>query len=297
MYNYAILDPRNPAKAPEAVEANDKVFSAAVGVYGIEISVPALAARCVGNLDPQHSGGMNVAACEAALTCELPPPGATLATVRPDADSVTAMAVLAARKMAGDGYPWPGALFDESRVRLIAKADTAPSGPWRKDYSPPADFARANSIAMDTRSPLWERVEKIYLWIRNYGPLSDCPMPDHSGVEVHLSECGRYAVARADGVAGRGACGAGYRVAPIVIAINEAFAMRGEPPHRKYTVARWNSTHVPMNWAGMLEELNQLEPGWAGSGDSICGSPQGTASTLSLSEVIGIVERHLPPTE
>lgn len=289
MYNYAILDPRNPAKAPEAVEANDKVFSAAVGVYGIEISVPALAARCVGNLDPQHSGGMNVAACEAALTCELPPEGATLATVRPDADSVLAMAVITMR---AGGRP-----IDESKIRLIGASDSAPNGPWRKGYHPPKEFAQVNMLTMNHVDSMIGRVDRLIDWIEGFGRLPDVEPVDNSEFDIEPSKDGRYVVVRANGSAGRGACGAGYQSAPIVIALNEAFSMRGEEPHRKYTIARWNSTHVPMDWAGMLEELNQLEPGWGGAGNSICGSPQGTASTLSLSEVIGIVERHLPPTE
>src|SRR3989338_3386224 len=83
-YNYALLDPRN---IPAAAEANDKVF--ANPVYGIEVTVPALAKRCIFNLDPQHSGGdANRAAIEDALTAELPTEGSTLATVRADLDAV-----------------------------------------------------------------------------------------------------------------------------------------------------------------------------------------------------------------
>jgi hypothetical protein len=94
MYKFALLDPR---PIPAAVEANEKVFVTGP-VYGIEVTVPALAALCIYNLDPQHSGGdASTAAIEAALTEELPLAGTTLATVRADLDAVGAMAVFALR--------------------------------------------------------------------------------------------------------------------------------------------------------------------------------------------------------
>src|SRR3990167_785149 len=89
MYQFATIDPRN---IPAAAEANDKVF--ANPVYGIEVTVPALAKRCTFNLDPQHSGGdANRAAIEDALTAELPSEGSTLATVRAGLDAAGSLAI------------------------------------------------------------------------------------------------------------------------------------------------------------------------------------------------------------
>lgn len=95
MYTPALLDPR---KGDEAAKHNEAIFASGK-VLGIEVTVPALAARCdLGNIDPQHSGGdVSLAAIEAALTCKLPPDGAVLTTIRPDLDSVGAMAVLEIR--------------------------------------------------------------------------------------------------------------------------------------------------------------------------------------------------------
>ena len=96
MYGYELLDPR---PIPAAATANDRVFGFGVPVYGIEVTVPALAARCVYNLDPQHTGGdANLAAIEAALTEELPPMGTILATIRADLDAVGAMAIIVLRE-------------------------------------------------------------------------------------------------------------------------------------------------------------------------------------------------------
>lgn len=284
MYHFANLDPR-----PDGAAANQQIFDAATGgVYGIEVTVPSLAAQCgLGNLDPQHTEGRNIAACVAALDCPLPQDGATLVTVRPDADSVLAMAVLERRAL--------GVCIREDRVKIIGSADSAPSGPWVRNYRPPAIFAAVSAVAMNHRETIERRVTLLGGWLGGgNGIFPVAPVNDEIMDEImsNLGPCGRYAVVRADGPAGKGACGAGYWLAPVVVAVNEAFSMRGEAPHRKYTIARWNATHVPMNWDGMLADLRTLEPGWGGS-SSICGSPQGVGSTLTLDQVVAVVERHL----
>jgi hypothetical protein len=255
-------------------------------VFGVEVTVPALATRCnLGNLDPQHSEGRNVAACVAALDCELPPDGATLVTVRADADSVAAMAILDGRLRGQDAYLRP------EIVDAIGRGDSAPDGPWIRDYRPSREFTAANRVAMNHREPIRSRVAEMAGLLSGAIKIS-VPTEDYSTVDVKVSRDGRYAVARADGPAGRGACAAGYRHAPVVVAVNRAFSLRGEEPHRKYTIARWNATHVPMDWDGMLAELRALEPGWGGS-SSICGSPQGVASMLTMGQVTEIVDRYL----
>ena len=94
-FNFATLDPR-PGLA--ATETNDKVFSHGP-VYGIEVTVPALAKCCTFNLDPQHTGSdAKRTAIEDALIAKLPSEGTTLATVRADLDAVGSMAVLSLRK-------------------------------------------------------------------------------------------------------------------------------------------------------------------------------------------------------
>lgn len=284
MYTYAAFDPRNISAA---IATNDQVFAdAPVGVYGVEVTVPALASQCaLGNLDPQHTGGQNLAACVAALSYPLPPAGATLATVRADADSVLAMAVLELRANGAEGW-------DVAKVAVIGNADSAQVGPWRRDYTPPVEFSQVNAVAMNHRIPLAERVATLIDWLNGSGQLPPARPPvDRSIFDVTLSGCGRYVVVGAEGAAGAGACGEGYRHAPVVIAINNTFQLRGGEPHLKYTIARWNNT-VDMDWMGMVEDLNSLETGWGGT-SSIVGSPQGVGSTLTLDQVKEILTRHL----
>lgn len=289
MYRYAYAT-FQLGRSEEANRANQKLLAELGDLYGIEVTIPALAKLCtLGNLDPQHSGGQaNTAACVAALTCALPPDGATLVTTRPDADSVAAMAVLLLRSEGHDRE----AIVENGFLEEIAAGDCAPDGPWIQDYVPPAGFSAANQVAMNFRKGLDARVNTIASALLGVG--LSAPVPnDYSQITVTLAANGRIAVALADGPAGKGACGAGYRHAPVVVTLNEEFSLRGEAPHRKFTVARWNATHVDMDWAGMLTELQELEPGWGGSA-SICGSPQGEGSTLTLEQVVSIVERHLP---
>lgn len=285
MYQYAAFQ---MGRTEEAQQANQEL-AARGNLYGVEVTIPALAKLCVlGNLDPQHSGGQaNIPACLAALTCELPPFRATLVTARPDADSVTAMAVLALRAQG-----WSVQEISCSLLAAIAAGDCAPDGPWIRDYTPPVGFAAANAVAMSFRESLDSRVNTIAAALMGAVQLGTPAPADHSAIKITLTAGGRIAVALADGPAGKGACGAGYREAPVVVALNEAFSLRGETPHRKFTVARWNATHVQMDWDSMLQELQALEPGWGGS-SSICGSPQGEGSTLTLEQVLEVVERHL----
>lgn len=90
MFNFVILDPR---PIPAAKEANEKIFADG-SVFGIEVTIPELAKRCVGNIDPQHTGGdVTRAAIEEAMVVDLPS-APTIATVRPDLDSIGAMAIM-----------------------------------------------------------------------------------------------------------------------------------------------------------------------------------------------------------
>ena len=124
-YTYGLLDPRVGA-------AGDNLPLLGATTLGIEVTVPELARRCgLGNIDPQHGGGVGIgaagaaAAIEACLTVTPPPAGATLVTVRPDLDAFGAMALLAFRRA---DRP-PSAAMRE-RIDRAARADRFDHGPW-----------------------------------------------------------------------------------------------------------------------------------------------------------------------
>ena len=171
MYSYATFDPR---PIPAAQKANDKVFINPV--YGIEVTVPALAKRCAFNLDPQHSGGdANRAAIEDAFKAELPPAGTTLATVRADLDSIGAMAIFSLRSEGADLTP------ATDRIELIAMSDKFARGGWPgvrplpnmehlyDDSTASAEtdtrLAPIAAAVSDFKVPLETRVESLKKWL------------------------------------------------------------------------------------------------------------------------------------
>src|SRR3989344_6635553 len=91
-YTVGLLDPR-----PQGEEGNEALLGAKT--MGLEVTIPALAARCGrGNVDPQHLGGdSTTTAIEVALSMKLPRSRTVFVTIRADADSVGAMAVLTIR--------------------------------------------------------------------------------------------------------------------------------------------------------------------------------------------------------
>lgn len=123
---------------------------------GIEVTDTDLASACqLGNIDPQHghhqswTGWPAHVKGEAAilfalrLPLGLVEPGAVLATVRPDLDSVGAMAVMVLRSACGFAAPYVGhqSPLDPGRVNavdigvterieVIARADSFRPGPW-----------------------------------------------------------------------------------------------------------------------------------------------------------------------
>ena len=187
-YRFALLDLR---PIPAAEEGNAKLLGP--NTLGIEVTIPALAARCgLGNLDPQHSGGdASRAALEEALNwrtygpeAELPPDGATLATVRADLDAVGAMAVFSLRREVDWGEDEENPLLESEflgRIGMIAESDKfgrgcwpgqrpLPSGdnPWPEGSASAESSRPLAAIAaavMDFKVPLTDRVSVMERWL------------------------------------------------------------------------------------------------------------------------------------
>ncbi len=322
---FAVLDPRSVSAA---LEANDKVFTGLV--YGIEVTVPALAKRCTFNVDPQHSGGYgnHLAAIEVALeiilqnnkgrpccgsfwdvpscpNCDeyhrpepLPKSGVTLATVRPDLDSVGTMAIFAINFR---GENLESAL---ERVAIVATADKFASGRYpgakplpSKDNPWPASteqslVAIAAAVA-DFKVPLEVRVATMEQWLlTGKEPEQYRVQVDKERTDLVIAlEAGQIETDVKDGVAvvkttHRAATMIGYCLAPVVVAMNPEFRIGGGEPHIKFTVCQYESGHVDLK--GALIDLQNLEDGWGGS-PTIIGSPQGVSSMLTLQQVVDVV--------
>ncbi|MFA5961543.1 MAG: hypothetical protein WC848_02600 [Parcubacteria group bacterium] len=183
-YQFAILDPR-PIEAAQM--ANNAVFSSGRGALGVEVTVPALAARCkLGNIDPQHTGqDDSLAAIEVALQhvvdvrgeccgheqevfsdcveCSQPvyEPVVTLATIRADLDSVGAMAVLLIRAECEqndwdtcNSVPGYGEIIQEAkdRIRLVAESDKFARGGWPGPRPLPTEESLFDDSSASTES-------------------------------------------------------------------------------------------------------------------------------------------------
>lgn len=177
MFKFALFDPR-PILA--AGEANNLIFAGAPqGVLGIEVTVPALAARCVlGNIDPQHSGGdASRTAIEEAMVATLPvcPSEVTLATIRADLDAVGAMAIFNFR---AKGVSLEPAM---ERIAMVATADKFARGgytgpkplptrdnPWIEEMATAESSRPLAAIAaaiMDFKVPMADRVSMMERWL------------------------------------------------------------------------------------------------------------------------------------
>lgn len=294
-FDFAIFDPR-------ASEANEKIFSSGP-VYGIEVTVSALAARCVENLDPQHSGGdHDLAAIEAATTVELPPDGATLVTVRADLDAVGAMAVFSLRAE-GMNVDWA-----KYRIQWIAESDKFARGgypgprplPSKTNPWPEQGILAAIAAAIsDFKVPLADRVQLLKGWLLN----GIDPEQYRAQVEKERQEMiaalelgaikfetranGRVCVVESTH---RASTSVGYANAPVVIALNPTFRQGPGEPYRKFTICQFSAGYVDIKAA--LADLSALETGWGGS-PTIGGSPQGVSSTLTTEQVVEAVVAHL----
>jgi len=302
-YGFLTLDPR-----PAGKERNEEIFRT-VRVYGIEVTVPALAERCVANLDPQHTGGdANRAAIEEALTAELPPAGIVLATIRADLDSVGAMAIFSLRLRGENLEP------AKERICLVAESDKFARGgwpgrralptrdnPWPEQVSAESSrpLAAIAAAVSDFRVPLEERVALMERWLltgeepAEYREKVERERAEmisalESGViKVREAAGGRIAVVES---IHRAATSVGYCIAPVVVALNPEFRFQGGEPIRKFTVCQFEAGYVDLK--SVFAELSELEPGWGGS-PTIGGSPQGVNSRLAINQVVEVVERHL----
>lgn len=295
-YNYIQLDPR---KQPEENPAFD---------LGIEVTVPALAGTTP-NLD--HHGALegNACASKQALDCSLPHEGATLATIRPDLDSVTAMAVITSRKVGKSFRQDISAILNDLEVIDV-------EGPSAYEKISPASrglLREIGAIAADMKTDLGARVQTVMNFIAEEADQTGLSKEYVASLlkkddeelqaareksDIRVMENGRAVFVKSTH---RHATRLGYEHSPVVIAMNPAMPVlarqedgsmkpTGET-YVKYTICRY-SDQVQGHFDRMLEELQSLEKGWGGRG-SIFGSPQNRSSTLTEDQVTSIVLKNL----
>lgn len=307
MYNTILIDPR-----PASKEAMINLLQKNTPVWGIECTLPALTPYIDINIDGQHiSGASNVAACELALDCDLPPFHTTLAIVRPDADAMMAAAILGLRYMAqslDSPFHNPNENVEMlDRIRLVAKQDTFDNGDWPgRDGFKESDLEGSDTkalgiIASDFKMPIEERIElfKNYILEGSCKGLQEAKDQASATFEKLLKESivsfpddyPDYGIVIVES-AQIGATGIGYRHNPVVIVKNSQFRFAGGEPHLKYTICAWKPKYL--NFQSLNVALNELETAgtWGGSA-SIVGSPQGVSSSLSINQIVSLVKSNM----
>jgi len=299
-YQHGLLDPR-PTEAAE--RANAALLGAKT--LGIEVTEARLTARCgLGNIDPQHSpDGGAIAAVEAALGWPLPSAGAVLVTIRPDADAYGAMAVLGLRAD-GIGPDMPA----RTRIALIAREDRFDRGGWPGPRALPESAAEIDEVgpgeqnlgalSQNLSDPMlvpeaavaatrrWLTSGDLPIGWRDRAAGAPAALFDafrDGRVRLTAPDPGRIALV--DGSV-PGALRLGYRLAPVVIALDER--KRGTPPMpcRRLIVAQWRAEHVDLVRAAAM--LATEEPGWGGS-PTIIGSPQGEPCRTPTARVLAVL--------
>ncbi len=336
---FGVLDPR---PIPVAESANSALLGP--NTIGIEVTIPTLATRCGrGNIDPQHTGGDETKtaieiACEQVESCFEGRPccgggwdsyycpecdggqqpsysperrwsDAVLVTVRPDLDSVGAMAVYS---LAVQGKSLAPAM---KRIQMVATADKFARGgypgpkplptrdnPWDESSATAESSRPLAAIAaavMDFKVPLADRVVTMEKWLltgdepAQYRPqvekerLDMITAMEAGQIKSETRSDGRIAVVESTH---RAATSVGYSLAPVVVALNPSFKQGPSEPYKKFTICAFEAKFADIKSA--LAELETLEAGWGGS-PTIGGSPQGVSSVLTIDQVVEVVAKYL----
>ncbi len=298
-YTFSLIDPRQGQE-----EVNEKIFTSSQ-VYGVEVTIAYYAQKCYFNLDPQHSGqDATVAAIEVSLDTELPKEESTLVTIRPDLDSVGAMAIFTMR---ADGTEITPEI--RSRVELVAASDKFARGAWPGPRPLPSreslfeseldgDLAAIGAAVADFKLSLEQRVALMIDW------LSEGTEPHDYRERVIAEKLNMIEAIEKQSIkikttndiavvisSHRAGTSLGYLLRPVVLAVNPEFRFAGGEPHLKYTICVYEVGKY-IDLPAVTKELSRLEPGWGGS-PSICGSPQGVASQLGIEEILAAMKKHL----
>lgn len=262
---------------------------------GVEVTISGVSITSGINLD--HHGKEATAktpsACEQAVIHN-PPDGFIIGTVRTDADSVTAMAVIANKGV--------GRKINLGLVSAVGLMDR--HGPKVEEQMHHDLVVAIARRAADFKVPLDQRVAFVQSCLDGtYNPDEIASLVEARNREyeearkaskVETVAGGRIAVVVSTH---RFATNIGYEMAQVVVATNPAMPVIGEggkptgETYLKHTVCRWDS-NVPLDIEGALQELQQIEPKWGGQ-ENIKGSTQNISSVLTTEQVVSVVEKYL----
>ena len=304
-YRYAVL---NKDRTPEARAQNAKWLGPRT--LGIEVTSKDLARECqLGNIDPQHNSDGHSSAIEEALVCPLPPKGTILVTIRPDKDSIGAMAILTLRafalyhKIDHEFVRWIGALDRHGRQN-VRQYEPELYAQFVKDRRDKA----LNAITMAKRSGLtvFDKVNLVIGVLINTMPPKDLrswtnirpAAPDANTYQVE--QVGSLVVVKTAGFLKRVRDWANQRY-PVALIVDSGdgdvacrFSVVRQPGNfdRKGFEQSVNSAEAQARSLS-VSDLRSAGLDWGGP-VNIVSSPSGAGRTtqLSLEQVLECVTRH-----
>lgn len=320
---YLILDPRPVSLSQQQEMLREKKEHGFI-LCGFEVSVPALATEFGFNIDPQHSEGDSQMSCILAIANGALAPAIAQrletgkpmlwATVRPDLDSIGAMAIQLMINECGEETL--AACADRvspevfERVQRIHRADCSRTDKWEKrplfsqdtpGYEHNESLGGIAKAVADYKIPLEQRVQWMYAWLESgvepegyreawLKEWDEIKSALESGAtRVNVEASGKYAIVNSKL---RAATSIGYAHAPVLICYNPEF------PHNpkegvfgmKYSVCQYTEGYADLT--AFKDEMKKIEEGWGGSPTIVC-SPQGEPSTLSPEVVAEVLQKHL----
>jgi hypothetical protein len=283
---------------------------------GFEITNPVLSAMVDLNIDPQHQEINND---KTKITCvenlidvlpelekQLEDKNLWLIFLKTDLDSIAAAAVLEMH-LAGDLMLY--SQDAQERIKNIANYDRH-GRIWspKDELDEPSDYNKFKiprglfMLISGWKNTLGYKIQTMKDWITlgtfdNIDVYNEMAINNFkealssSKIDVIIPE--KLVFVRSNK---RGACGIGYSIAPIVIAMNPSFRFGFGDSRvygRKWAIAQCDRGFISMS--EILRTMLEMEPGWGGS-ETIIGSPQEVPSKIPREETIEIVKNIVEKT-
>ncbi len=271
-------------------------------LIGLEVTIPEISRKLTFNIDPQHAWSN-----ETGITCIekfrsfLPNFGKMkekelhVFFLKPDLDSISAAAIL---DIYLENPLWMFQEEIETRISAIAEYDR--HGRSRCGFSHKTKIPRGLFMYISGwKNNIYDKISLTKNWLlegtfkdmSKFNRIADKKFKQsifNSKIEIIIPK--KIVFIRSPS---RGACGIGYKYAPVTIALNPSYRFGIDESRiygKKWIIAQQSDGFIDMS--GILEELIGIEPGWGGS-PSIIGSPQDKPSKLLKDDIIDIVERKI----
>ena len=273
-------------------------------LIGLEVTIPEISNKLTINIDPQHTwNSKDGITCIEKFRSFLPNihkmNGKELHVffLKPDLDSISAAAIL---DIYLDNPLWILQEDISERICAIAEYDRHGRSPSGRGFYNSTRIPRGLFMYVSGwKNSIYDKISLTRNWIldgtfkdiNKFNRIADKKFKQslfNSKTEIIIPK--KLVFIRSSS---RGACGIGYRYAPVTIALNPSYRFGIDESRiygKKWVIAQQSDGFVDMR--GVLEELSKLEPGWGGS-PSIIGSPQDRPSKILKDNVVDIVEQKM----